>query len=69
MSGADLLAKLQAMTTEELALEVVHIHTEYHDNEDSIGHDVIQDIDGVSVQNVHTGYRDKVGKKRIVVGY
>ena len=69
MSGADLLAKLQAMSPEDLTLEVVHIHTEYYDKDDSIGHPVIQEIEDAEVKNVRTGYSDKVGKKKIVVGY
>lgn len=50
MTGEALLKKLEelrASDPEALKLDVVHVHTEYADSDDSVGCDVEQDVDSV----------------------
>ena len=48
--------QLLKLSAEELALSCVHIHTEYNDSEDSMGHEIECDIDSVYVESKHDRY-------------
>jgi hypothetical protein len=47
MTGQKLLEELQKLTPEQLALNVVTTRTEYASPEDSMGREVMEDVDGV----------------------
>jgi hypothetical protein len=60
MTGKELLDALKKLSPEELALNCVHIHTEYSNAEDSYGYEVEQDIDSLHVETK---------KNRLRIGY
>jgi len=55
----DELLRIQKEHPEQLKLDVVHVHTEYTDPEDSCGFDCESDICQVSVVNRQTAYGHK----------
>ncbi len=69
MTGNELIKALQALTPEELALPVVHIHTEYNDADDSVGWQVDMDIDRVCAGYLEKKYGQTAGTRVLIVGY
>jgi len=61
-TGRDILKKLQSLTDEELNLECFHIHAEYASSYDSVGCEVEQEIDDVSVSQTYDRNGNKADK-------
>lgn len=55
----DELLRIQKEHPEQLKLDVVHVHTEYTDPEDSVGFDSEMDIYRIGVVNRQTAYGHK----------
>ena len=68
MTGKELLQQLTKLSEKELELPVLHIHTEYASSEDSMGYEVEQDIDSVSVRNEKVRFTGEP-KRYIQLGY
>lgn len=70
MTGEQLLKELKKLTSEQLKLECVHIHTEYGSPEDSIGYQCVQEIDTVVITKLYEGeYNQKVKGEAIRLGW